>query len=486
MNFSYLTYVLFGKMILIYGIFQRLKENSNSELAFVAIFAEIFGGIIGNLICCCFSFKTERNMSLLALGIGYSISFIFVGPWAVIIPTELWISGIGLIFNGIFSYIIIVNLVVKILNYGTMFYNFEYEALVSECVAASYISSFSIAGLFGPIIGLIFNQFLEFSSLCLIICFTTFIFSIFFYRLNKTSLLSTNAVETEPVQPEIIQKKLPDLEKSVSSPSEPAQEPVSKKSLFSSFLPANPPSDNYEYNFFSIQSGYYSDEEEFPSFPSKKESISNIRFSGNVSLPMKWGNHVGEAILEQKNEESSGDKRESSKSSGKSGKTQMKDGITETAVEKFEEVKPKGKEKKRNKLKVITDKPKKRHVAGNDEHKLTQRLFKKKHFESDEEKNESEANLNEEKKEDSEKVVKEAGNENIDNLRATTKIRTQPPVFVDAAENIDKIDDEVMATSNNPEKVQTSESESGLKDVIKELSELFPENVLEEEQKSRI
>ena len=473
-------------MILIYGIFQRLKENSNSELAFVVIFTEIIGGIIGNLVCCCVSFKVERNKSLLALGIVYSLSYIFVGPWAIVMPPELWISAIGLIFNGIFSYIIIVNLVVKILNYGTMFYNFEYEALVSECVATSYTFSFSIAGLFGPIVGLIFSQFLEFSSLCLIISLTTLIFSILFYRLNKTSLLSTNAVETEPVQPEIIQKKLPDLEKSLSIQSEPAQEPISKKSLFSSYLPVNPPSDNYEYNFFSIQSGFYSDEEEFPSFPSKKENISNIRFSGNVSLPMKWGNNVGEAILEQKNEESSGDKREGSKSSGKSENTHTKEEIADTSVEKFEGFKPKTKENKMNKLKVITEKQKKHRVNGNDEQKLTQRLFKKKHFESDDEKNESEANLNEEKKENSDKILEKPDNKSNDNIRAATKFRTQPPVFVDVADNIEKIEDDAIANSNRLEKIETSESGSGLKDVIKELSELFPENPLDEEQKSKI
>jgi hypothetical protein len=419
----------------------------------------------------------------------------------VIFPSKLWISGLGLFFNGLVFAVLFINLMVKILLYGTAIYSFRFEALVCECLAAAFVLFFSVAGIVGPVFGLIFSFFLNFSSTCVVVGIISWLLGAVFYRMNKESLLSVNAVETEPQQ---IDDHRNQLEKSENSENlEDLNENLKKKSIFSSNREKLQDSnENYEYNFFSIQSGY--SDEEFPSFPSKKE-ISEIRgrMSGNQTVQVKRGNTFGETIFEQKNEESSGDKHDLSKFSKTSKTSKFSQGSktpdppkpspSKKIQEKSKDLpnpnpksssnpepnrlslpNPLKNHQKSTKKKSKNPSHKEKRSKSRSKHhkiKTQAKLFELRNFEPEDElppspKSESSSNSSH---------FTTPNPPATEKSRPDLKFRTQPPVFIDLSVPEPPAEEFVLKTvSQHLEANSSSEA-------IKDLNEMFPEDPFKED-----
>lgn len=309
-NACFLGYLLFCKAFILYGINLNLeKMTENNDIRVLGGLLEAIGGIFALILAIFYNFRVERGSFVLFTCLLYSITFLFIGPWSLIPSPSLWLSLLALFINGFLLQFLIVNKVAKLFHYSTTLYSYQFEALLSECLGSAYTLTCSISLIIGPIFGLIFSQFTDFSTTSTIIGLVLIVSSVFYYKTNKVSILSANVVETEPAQMEQIFKS---KEVSIEEPSnnnEPVPEPNSEKSLTEIL---NKQSGNYEYNFLGIQTGFYSGEE-FPSLPSNKDPSSSIKKSMNYSLPLEKLKQVGDTIIELKNEESSSDKPDESK-----------------------------------------------------------------------------------------------------------------------------------------------------------------------------
>ena len=315
-----------------YGIYLNLgKMTGNKDVRVLGALLEAIGGIFGLILGIFFNFRLERGSFVLFTSLFYGITFVFIGPWRLVLGPTLWLSVLALFINGFLLQFLIVNKVTKLFHYSTTVYSYQFEALLCECLGSAFTLVSSISLILGPVTGLIFSQFTDFSTTASVIGFIQIVASAIYFKASKVSILSANVVETEPVQMEPISKSREISIDQLRNDPEPVPEPNSAKSFTETL---NKQSGNFEYNFLGIQTGFYSGEE-FPSLPSNKDpSSSIIRKSVNYSLPLEKLREVGDTVVEEKSGESSGDKDCGSKSSEKTGEVRVEnDPVEDNQIE---------------------------------------------------------------------------------------------------------------------------------------------------------
>lgn len=297
MSFSYLIIILFGEACLVYFAEICLKEyTSNKNLVFIYSLFEIFGGLIGLLASTIVNIKQAKALTILIIGILYAFTYILIGPWSRILPHALWISIIGMIFNGILSSLLIVNLVLNLYHNGITHYNYTAEELLSECIGSLYILAFSIACLTAPIFSVSFSKFITPDHIFALVSLITIAISIIHAKICKETSNDLHVVNTshsDMPQIRVIQNKS-DESNHVNEKSEegPLELLTFKKDS----------SEAYDYNYIGIQAGYFVGE----SNPERFEKSSSLSYH-NKTMPVKMMSDITDTIEEQKIEESIGE-----------------------------------------------------------------------------------------------------------------------------------------------------------------------------------
>ncbi|OMJ95362.1 hypothetical protein SteCoe_1275 [Stentor coeruleus] len=306
-NVLFLVYVFFSRSVLLYYMEDNLKDKVDDGLLFFCTILDILGGFLGLFISCFINFKLTKTGPFAVASLIYGFTFFIIGPWDLIFPRYLWLSLVGLVINGMFVWIIIVNLVMYIYHNSIHLYLSTADDLLSECIGAMFILCISIGSLFGPIFSIIFDQFSQTDITLAVIGFLTLTTTILHSSFNVAKLGSVHIIETAPNEIDNGNcKENYEISEVIENPQSPNKDidiplPESPIDLVSFKKDS---SENYDYNYLNIQAGYCLGEDFYSIQFEKARKALSLSLHLSNSVPISSLGDMASAIEEQKIEES--------------------------------------------------------------------------------------------------------------------------------------------------------------------------------------